>query len=103
MEEREVVRAKRIEFVDDEGNQIGYIGTSPAGNSIGLGVSVEQGGGRATVYLGTSDDDPALLLSITTSGGQTIRAGLMIAEGTPTLHLTDAEGNAKSISPQSSD
>jgi hypothetical protein len=104
MEERDVVRAKRIEFVDDAGNGVGYIGSSPSGgNKIGFAVNVEQAGRDVLIFAGTQDGEPVLLISVTTSEGQVTSAMLGIGEDIPMLHLKDAAGNTKMINPLSSD
>jgi hypothetical protein len=92
--DEEVVRAKRFELVDNEGNTVASIGMDWETLSGGLTMRVEREGERIYAVIGLQDGEPLLGFTVSTADQQSLYAGIGIVNGTPTLLLSDAEGNS---------
>jgi hypothetical protein len=91
----EVIRAKRIELVDDNGDTRMVLHAAGGSETFDVGLGMlGPDSPRTTLTLGFHRGFPHLLLADV--GGSTISVSFN-RDGTPTIRLRDADGNEKII------
>jgi hypothetical protein len=95
----DVVRAKTIELVNDDGNTRALIGNH--GGLTGIGILApnesEEEGPAATAILAIDDKGEPMLTLTSRSGERIIRAEVRILDGEPSLLLSDGQGNKRAV------
>ena len=92
MDAADVVRAKRFELVDDDGNVRVALSAEPNNGMIGLHVSNSLGVPIVSVGVEPGTDSPYIILRRSLDEAAGVALTVMPTDGTPVVHLKSEQG-----------